>query len=187
MKKKLLLVGTLILVLGLLVPAALGASVHLKGGKNAEPDYTDNGLTLTADGALSGLGNGDVLVRIEATANPTAVCINPGTGEHQPPGQNPAEAAVSGSQFIPEDQLKKNGNVGFNVTTDPPETPVPGAPDCPNPNWTEEIVDMAFTSATIIVEQPLDTIVLTVSCTFSNPTADGAVPGQNVSCTQTQS
>lgn len=182
MKRKVLLVGILLLVLSLLVPAVLANSVHLKGGKNAQPAYTDNILTLTADSALSGLGNGDVLISISATALPTSVCINPGTGEHKPPGQNPAEAAVSGSQFIPEDELTKNGNLDFGVTTDPPDTPIPGAPDCPNQNWTEEITDMAFTSAMITVEQPVGTVVLTVSCTFSPATANGAVAKQSVSC-----
>ena len=47
----------------------------------------------------------------------------------------------------------KNGNTPFNVTTEEPETPIPGAPDCPNPNWTEEITDLDFTSATISVYQ----------------------------------
>jgi hypothetical protein len=59
----------------------------------------------------------------------------------------------------------------FNVTTQPPVSPIPGAPDCPNPNWTETITDLAFTSATITVEQPPGMVVLTISCTFSSPTA----------------
>lgn len=47
---------------------APSASVHLKGGKNAQPSFTDLGLQLNASGALSGLGNGDVLVTLDATA-----------------------------------------------------------------------------------------------------------------------
>lgn len=168
--------------MSLTVSAAFAQSVHLKGGKNAAPTFTGNGLTLTAAGALSGLGNGDVLVRITASAIPTATCTNL-AGATQPPGQNPASVDVTGSQFIPEDELEKNGNVGFGVTTDGPETPIPGAPDCPNPQWTENIIDMAFTSATITVEQPVGTVVLTVTCTFSAPTADGVVSRQQVSCT----
>jgi hypothetical protein len=59
---------------------------------------------------------------------------------------------------------------------------IPGAPDCANPNWTETITDLSFKSATITVEQPPGTVVLTVSCTFSGPTSNGAVSGGNVSC-----
>jgi hypothetical protein len=179
-------VATAVMVLALMMFMAgpsLAASVHLKGGKNAEPTFTDNGLTLTADGELSGLGNGDVFVAIVATADVAATCINPGSGAHEPPGQNPAEATVEGSLTIPEDEVK-NGNTPFSVVTDPPETPIPGAPDCPNPNWTEVIDDLAFTSATITVEQPLGTLVLTVTCTIDPPTSDGVVSKQDVSCTQ---
>jgi hypothetical protein len=90
---------------------------------------------------------------------------------------------VTGSVAIPASEIK-NGNVGFAVTTNAPQTPVPGAPGCPNPNWTEDITDLAFTSATITVQQPVPTVVLTVVCTFASPTKDGAVPRGDVSCTQ---
>ncbi len=160
---------------------ALASSVHLKGGKNAEPTFTDNILTLNAAGELSGLGGGDVLVKMTATANATATCTNP-AGETKPPGQNPAPVTVSGSEAIPASEIK-NGNTPFSVTTNPPVTPIAGAPGCPNTGWTEDITDLSFTSATITVEQPPGTLVLTVSCTFSSPTSNGLVPGSNVSCT----
>ncbi|TLZ65093.1 MAG: hypothetical protein E6K16_03455 [Methanobacteriota archaeon] len=176
------LIGIVSLAAFVLVLAPVsGSSVHLKGGRHAEPGFTDNGLTLTADGELSGLGNGDVLVTLTAIGNPTATCTNPGSDTHQPPGQNPAPVTVTGSEAIPDSEIK-NGNTPFGVTTNAPETPIPGAPDCPNHQWTEDITDMAFTSATITVEQPEGTTVLTVSCTFSSPTSDGSVPGSNVSC-----
>ena len=116
-----------------------------------------------------------------ATADVTATCSN--QGGNQAPGQNPAPITVSGSQAIPEEEIK-NGNTPFNVTTVAPARIIPGAPDCPNPNWTEEITDLSFTSATITVEQPPGTLVLTVTCTFGSPTSNGAVPGSNVSCVQ---
>jgi hypothetical protein len=171
-----------LLVSAIVVAGALAASVHLKGGKNAEPTFRDQGLTLRANGALAGLGNGDVEITLEATANATATCTNPGSGEQQPPGQNPAPVTVSGGVSIPEEEIK-NGTVPFRVDTEPPVTPIPGAPGCPNPQWTEDITDLAFTSATITVEQPPGTTVLTVSCTFSSPTSNGLVPSGNVSCT----
>jgi hypothetical protein len=89
---------------------------------------------------------------------------------------------VSGSQSIPAEEIK-NGNVAFNVTTVAPVTPIPGAPGCPNPNWVQDITDLSFTTATITVEQPAGNLVLTVSCTFSQPTTNGAVPGSSVTCT----
>lgn len=162
--------------------AASAASVHLKGGANSEPTFTDMGLVLNAAGELAGLGNEDVLVTLTATGSPTATCTNPGSDTHQPPGQNPAEVTLTGTQSIPASEIK-NGNTPFNVTTEGPVTPIPGAPDCPNPNWIEDITDVAFTSATITVEQPPGTVVLTVTCTFSSPTTDGVVDRRDVSCT----
>jgi len=52
--------------------------------------------------------------------------------------------------------------VAFPVTTLAAQTPIPGAPDCPNPNWEEIIQDLIFTSATITVEQPPGTVVLMI-------------------------
>jgi hypothetical protein len=168
-------------VIMLVASTALAASVHLKGGRNAEPAFTDNVLTLQADGDLAGLGNGDVQITLTATADVTATCTN--KGQNQAPGQNPADVTVSGGVSIPEDEIQ-NGNVSFSVETDPPVTPIAGAPECPNSNWTEDITDLSFTSAVITVEQPPGTLVLTVTCQFSSPTANGPVPAGNVSCTQ---
>ena len=155
------------------------SSVHLKGGANSEPSFTDNGLSLTSAGALSGLGNEDLVVTLTATANVTSTCTN--QGGNQAPGQNPAELTVQGAEAIPASEIK-NGNVAFTVRTIAPTTPIPGAPGCPNPNWRQDITDLSFTSATITVEQPAGTVVLTVSCTFSAPTSDGAVSKQAVTC-----
>jgi hypothetical protein len=68
-------------------------------------------------------------------------------------------------------------------------TPIPGAPGCPNPNCTEAITDIAFTSATIKLSQDQDangtfeTLVLTVNRAFSPPTSNGAVPTSGFTCT----
>jgi hypothetical protein len=164
-------------VLGL-AAVAFASNVHLKP-PNRDPGFTDGGLFLASAGNLAGLGLGDVVVSITALADVTSTCTN--QGGTQAPGQNPAPITVSGSVSIPEDELK-NGNTPFAVATTPPAAVIPGAPDCPNPNWTEEIEDLAFTSATITVEQPAGTTVLTVLCTFSPPTSDGVIPDASVSC-----
>jgi hypothetical protein len=59
---------------------------------------------------------------------------------------------VTSSQSNPASEIK-NGNLSFNVTTDPPDQPTAAEAGCPNDNWTAEITDLTFTSATITVEQ----------------------------------
>jgi len=173
----------LFVVIGLMAiaPAALAANVHFKGGSHAGPSFRDNGLTLSSTGALAGLGNENIVIRLSATGNPTGTCGNPGTNEFQAPGQNPAPVTLTGTQAIPASKIK-NGEVSFDVGTQGPVTPVPGAPDCPNRRWVERITDVAFTSATLTVEQPAGTVVLQVTCTFNPATSNGPVPSRNVSC-----
>ncbi len=179
------IVLSMLAVAGLATPA-FASSVHFKGDHSL-PSFTDNTgtpnpLTLTSSGELSGLGFADVLVKLTATANPTATCGNPGSKQTQAPGQNPASVTVTGSVSIPASEIK-NGNTPFTVTTTPPTSIIPGAPGCPNSSWTETITDLAFTSAVVTVEQPPGSIVLTATCSFSPPTTGGPVPSGNVSCT----
>ena len=156
---------------------AYAANVHVKSG----PFFVDNGVTLTETGSLAGLGNQDVVISMTATANPIATCTNP-SGQNQPTGRNPAPVSVSANPLsIPASEIK-NGNVSFSLTTLPPVSPIAGAPDCPGVNWTENITDLQFTSATIMVQQPPPNVVLVVTCTFAPPTINGPVTSQTVTC-----
>jgi hypothetical protein len=146
---------------------------------NSNPAFTDGGLVLSATAKTAGLGNFDVVVNMTAVADATATCTNP-AGATKPPGQNPAPVTTAGSQIIPAGSIK-NGTVTFNVTTLPPVTPIPGAPGCPNSQWTEDITDLSFTTATITVSQN-DLVELTVACAFDPATANGDVPNRTVSC-----
>ena len=148
---------------------AAAQNVHFK--QNRAPTFIDGGLTLSAQGALVGLGNGDVVITLTAQADVVSTCTNP-SGASQPPGQNPAPITVAGSQAIPANEVK-NGTLSFNVSTQAPASTIAGAPDCPNSRWTESINDLKFTSATLTVQQPAPNVVLTATCTFSIPTSNG--------------
>jgi hypothetical protein len=146
------IISAALLLFAFTATTALAANVHLKN--KPALTFNDQGLFLNATGALTGLGNGDIVITLSAQGQPVATCTNPGSGEHQPPGQNPAVVTLGGAQEIPEGAIK-NGNVGFNVDTAGPVTPIPGAPGCPNSKWREDINDVIFSgfNATITVYQ----------------------------------
>jgi hypothetical protein len=172
-------------VMGVFAQEALAQNAHLKGRNPIA--FSDGGLTLSATVSYAGLGNFDTLQVLTASGGTTSTCTN--QGGTQAPGQNPAPVTLVGETPIPAGDIK-NGNVTISTSTAAPVSPVPGAPGCPNPNWTEVITDVSFTSASIQLFQDSNEngmfeageLVLSVSCTFSPPTSNGAVPRTGFTC-----
>jgi hypothetical protein len=131
-------------VAALAFPAVASAqSGHfLTGGGNA-PTCTDIGLQVQCAGKVAGLGGTTFEITIEAAGIATVECINP--GGNRAPGQDTAVTVAGTTDPLP---TPRNGQFQFTVTTDSP-APLPATPTCPNPQWMPEIVDVAFTEATL--------------------------------------
>ena len=125
---------------------AFAANVHFK----KDPRFTDLGQSLTSTISLTGLGNGDVTITLDVTGSATYTLYNPAGGFV--PGQNKIPIASSTSVTVPSNQIK-NGNLTVTLTS--PEPVAPPAKDlgAPNNNWTAEIDDVLFATATITVVQ----------------------------------
>ena len=138
------------IVLGITAGVVFAANVHFKNSQAVTATNNGSALTLTVCAALAGLGYGDVTITVTATAKPTTICSN--KGSNPAPGQNPADATVSGTQAFPANQIK-NGNLSFCVTTQPPAQPTWDQAGCANSNWTAQINTLTFTSYTVTVVQ----------------------------------
>jgi hypothetical protein len=174
------------LVTGIFTAAVLafGGPAYAQGPVSvSQLSFNDNGLTLTASGVVNlpgfpdGLG---ILVDLTASADVTATCTNPHGNITRPPRQQPMVFTTGPA----EDFFVLVGETGsFNLTTPAPlDTTIAGAPGCPSHRWAETIADLAFTQAIIDVFNG-DIHLLTLTCTFSEPTSNGPVPAGNVSCT----
>ena len=140
--------ATLVLVvIGATALVAVAESVHFKP---RNPKSTDNGTTLTCTGALAGLGNGDIVITVEATGFGSTIVYN--QGGNPAPGQNKVPVTVTGTQTISASEIK-NGTVTFSVTTAEPRQPTWEEAGAPNANWTAQITDVTFTSVTVTVVQ----------------------------------
>jgi hypothetical protein len=151
---------TVLLTLALAV--TLGSSLALAQNPHfvGQVRFTDLGEQLQVTGSIAGLGNENIDVQVAATGTGFVTCTNP--GGNVAPGQL---TTVDASGSV-ENLEVKNGRVNFIVVTDEPADPDP-AVVCPNPQWTAEITDVAFTSATITVIQPSGSGIVVLERTFS--------------------
>src|SRR5262249_38498913 len=141
-----------LVVFGFTATVAVAANVHFKSGS---PTFINNGLTLTVNGTLAGIGNKDLTITVTATGTATTVGINP--GGHTVPGH---PATVTETRTLPISASEvKNGEVFFSVTTPPPATPTAKQAGFPNNNWTVIVTSVSFTSVTITVKQGGKTVL----------------------------
>jgi hypothetical protein len=121
--------------------SARAASVHLKG----DQIFEDVGNHLEATISLAGLGNKDITVMVTVTGTAYVTYFNPGGNE--PPGQNKIPVTAVTWVTVPASAIK-NGNVTVKLTS--PDVDVG---DAPNPNWSVQLDDVWFETATITVIQ----------------------------------
>jgi hypothetical protein len=109
--------------------------------------------SLIASGTLSRLGPTDVTVLLDATGIAAIICTN--NGQNDVPGQSSPKVSASGSQFIDDADITKNGKAPFETETEDPETLPWDEAGCPNSNWTGRIDRILWTGAVITVKDSL--------------------------------
>jgi hypothetical protein len=143
MKRLVIALAAVIALFGLTAAPAYAQGGHfIEGGGNA-PECTDEGTTVSCDGKVAGLGGTTFEITIEADGIASVECTNP--GDNVAPGQDTAVTVEGGTGPLP---TPRNGQFVFNIETDDPE-PLPPTPTCPNDQWTANIVDVTFTTATL--------------------------------------
>ena len=119
---------------------------------------TDEGTTVECSGKVAGLGGTTFEITVEADGIASVECTNP--GGNVAPGQDTAVTVAGTTDPLP---TPRNGQFRYTLATDDPE-PLPPTPTCPNAQWTPDIVDVTFTTATItLLEDGVVSDVVTVS------------------------
>jgi hypothetical protein len=140
--------ATIVSALLLMAPIlAAAASPHFIGTpkivKNAD-------LSLTASFKAAGLANvatGAFLTASEVTAD--LQCVNPG-GNNPPP-----KTATFGPTQGPTTQITpRNGQITASATLLPPtQQQLEDAADCPNPNWTVDLLSITYSDVSLHIQQ----------------------------------
>ncbi|HJR79856.1 MAG TPA: hypothetical protein VJ821_07275 [Anaerolineales bacterium] len=137
-------------ILTVLLAATMMTSTVSAGGNVKLSSLRFSLGSLIANGTLSGLGNTDVSVVIDASGIPAITCIN--QGGNQVPGQSYPNVSASGDQTLEGDSpVRKNGKSPFGVETVDPEFLPWDQAGCPNAKWLGRIDFIFWTDATISV------------------------------------
>ena len=142
--KRCLVVAITALTIALGFPsAALAQSGHFIEGGAGAPVCTDIGVQVQCTGKVAGLGGTTFEITVDAIGRATVECLNP--AGNRAPGQDTAVTVSGSSGPLP---TPRNGQFVFDLTSDSPES-LPPTPTCPNEKWTPDIIDVAFTTATL--------------------------------------
>ena len=163
--------AALLLIFTTGLSAAQAASPHFK--KNGSPvctvSTTGASTSTTCRAVIAGLGNDDLLATVTTSGFAVYQCQN--QGGNTAPGQNKVlTGPVTAPTEIDGDAIK-NGNL--TLVTEPAvltaRNTVTGAEaGCPNPNWTGVNPVLTVTSITLVIEQPVGTVIF--SCSATNQT-----------------
>jgi hypothetical protein len=122
------------------------------------PTCTDIGAQVQCTGKVAGLGGTTFTINVSAAGTATVECTNP--AGNVAPGQTFATEVAGSTGPVP---TPRNGQFRFSVTTTAPTAP---ADSCPNPQWTANVTDVAFTTATItLLEDSTESDTITVPVT----------------------
>lgn len=134
---------------GLAPAIAQANSGHfIENGANA-PVCTDVGTQVSCDGKVAGLGGTTFEITVDADGIASVECEN--EGGNVAPGQDTAVSVEGGTGELP---TPTNGQYIFtDLRTADPAPLNPSPPTCPDASgqghWTANIVDVAFTTATL--------------------------------------
>ena len=142
MKKRIISIAASALI------AVLVFSNALAGGINFTATFSLG--SLIANGTISGIGNANVTMVLDASGVPVITCVN--KGGSQVPGQSSPKVSAQGSVLLPGNSLvRKNGKSPYGVETQTPAPLTWQQAGCPNSNWAAKITFVYWTNATILV------------------------------------
>lgn len=117
--------------------AASAQNGHFVGQQDCDGD----GLVVSCEGKVAGLGSETFNIVVSADATATVECTNP--GGNVAPGQSFRYTAdgATGEMTTP-----RNGNYSYTISTEAPEAPTDA---CPNGAWSAEVTDVEYGPATV--------------------------------------